>query len=421
MTPPRRPPRAAPATFEIRIDKLVYGGMGLGRHEGKVVFVPFTVPGDRVRVRPVERKKNFIRGVVAELVEAGPGRQQAPCPHFGRCGGCQWQHLEYPLQLEIKRKILEELFHHWFPESRQLEIRMRGCPRPFGYRSRARLQLRGFGEEVKVGFFQFQSHRVEDVEQCPLLVPLLDQALASVRASRRDGSSDPGQHAVEVACSVDEGTWGATAAQAGTEDDFSDMRAAAPEGDEPLLRRTVGEFQYRFTPSVFFQANDFMLGELVSVVSELARAGGDSAAADLFAGVGLLTLPLAREFSRIVAVERSAPAASLAARNAADAGLTNVEVVRAEALQWMGAVGALAPPALDLVVLDPPRAGAGAELMERLCLWTPERILYVSCDPNTLVRDLAGAIRHYRLDHVEGLDLFPQTYHFETVVRLTHR
>ena len=415
MTPPRRPPRAAPATFEIRIDKLVYGGMGLGRHEGKVVFVPFTVPGDRVRVRPVERKKNFIRGVVAELVEAGPGRQQAPCPHFGRCGGCQWQHLEYPLQLEIKRKILEELFHHRFPESRQLEIRMRGCPRPFGYRSRARLQLRGFGEEVKVGFFQFQSHRVEDVEQCPLLVPLLDQALASVRASRRDGSSDPGQHAVEVACSVDEGTWGATAAQAGTEDDFSDMRAAAPEGDEPLLRRTVGEFQYRFTPSVFFQANDFMLGELVSVVSELARAGGDSAAADLFAGVGLLTLPLAREFSRVVAVERSAPAASLAARNAADAGLTNVEVVRAEA------VGALAPPALDLVVLDPPRAGAGAELMERLCLWTPERILYVSCDPNTLVRDLAGAIRHYRLDHVEGLDLFPQTYHFETVVRLTHR
>jgi 23S rRNA (uracil1939-C5)-methyltransferase len=414
-----RPPRES--TFELRIDKLVYGGMGLGRHDGKVVFVPFTAPGDRVRVRAVERKKNFIRASLVELLEAGPGRQQPSCPHFGRCGGCQWQHLDYERQIEVKRGILQELFHHHLPESRELEIRMRGCGNPFGYRSRARVQLRGVGDDVQVGFFRYQSHRVEDVEECPLLVPLLNEALRSVRTARRSGSSDPGLHAVELACSVEEGSWQAAAIEDSGEEDFSEMRAASSDGEETLLRRTVGGFRYWFAPGVFFQANDALIADLAALVSDLARDAGTSAAADLFAGVGLFTLPLARRFERVVAVERSAAAADLCARNTAEAGLVNVEVVTADALRWMEAMSSMAPPAFDLVVLDPPRSGAGAGVMEQLCAWAPERIVYVSCDPNTLVRDVGAAIRHYRLDHIEGIDLFPQSYHFETVVRLRHR
>ena len=174
------------AEFEIKIDKLVYGGSGLGRHEGKVVFVPFTAPGDRVRVRLAEQKRNFARASVVELLEPGPGRQDPPCPHFGVCGGCQWQHLEYAQQLEFKRRILEETLHHHLPETRTLEIRMTASPQPLGYRTRARIQMAGAGPGARAGFFRLQSHRIEDVKSCPGASPR-----ASLQGrSRRRGSAN---------------------------------------------------------------------------------------------------------------------------------------------------------------------------------------------------------------------------------------
>jgi 23S rRNA (uracil1939-C5)-methyltransferase len=421
---PRRGSRSAPAeTIELRIDKLVYGGAGLGRHEGKVVFVPFTAPGDRVRARVVERKKNFLRAALVEVLEPGPERQAPPCRYFGDCGGCQWQQLAYPAQVEAKRRILEELFHHRFAETRALEIRMRASPREFGYRSRARIQLRGFGEQAKVGFYHSQSHRVVDVESCPLLRPELDRALGSIRSARREFAADPGLRAMEIAASAEEGTWGAAAVEEESDEGLAAARTAEThEAEEPVLRRRIGGMTYAFTPSLFFQANDYLVGELVELVVTLARAGARKSALDLYAGVGLFTLPLAREFERVAAVERSPAAARFCASNAADAGLGNVEVVCADAAAWTEAAGSMTPPWFDLVLLDPPRAGCAPALLERLAAWSPATILYVSCDPNTLVRDMAIlAARGYAIDHIEGLDLFPQSYHFEAVVRLRLR
>jgi len=193
----------------------------------------------------------------------------------------------------------------------------------------------------------------------------------------------------------------------------------SPQEEEVIFYRRAGEFSYAVTPSAFFQANDFMLDDLISEVCSLARGSGTGSALDLFCGIGLFTLPLASQFQRIVAVERSAVAGHLCTLNAKAAGATNIRTVCADVPEWMEALSSVAPPAFDLLVLDPPRAGAGSKVMNQIREWGPETIIYVSCDPQTLCRDVALlAGRGYAIDFIEGLDLFPQTYHFETILRL---
>ncbi len=409
--------------FEIRIEKLVYGGAGLGRHGGKVVFVPFSAPGDLLRVKPVEEKKNLIRATTLEVLEAGPGRRRPGCPHFGVCGGCQWQHLEYPRQVEFKRQILCEKFHHHYPETRALPITMRPSSQEYGYRARARLQVRGFGADSKTGFYRFQSHAIEDIEECPLLRPSLARGLRAIRKIRVEGTGSPGLQQLETACSEEEGIWGSAEVESGLDEGISALSAAGGYREqETVLHRRVGGFVYSLAPSVFFQANDFMLDELVSSVLDLTQGLGPGAALDLFCGVGLFSLPLARQFEKVVGVEKSPVACRFCRQNAESASLVNVQVVCADVAAWMKAVGSVAPPAFPVILLDPPRTGANREIMNRIAEWVPETVIYVSCDLQTLCRDLAPlASRDYRIDHVEGLDLFPQTYHFETVVRLRRR
>jgi 23S rRNA (uracil1939-C5)-methyltransferase len=380
--------------FELTIDKLVFGGSGLGRHQGKVVFVPFSAPGDLLIVRPVEEKKQLTRAEIIKIIRPGPGRTSPACPHFMKCGGCQWQHLDYPHQVEAKRKILEETFHHRFPQTRDLSIAITACPQNFGYRSRARIQLRRQGDGTAIGFFRCESHTVEDVENCPLLRPLLNKALSAVR--RRSIGDAGWKQEMDIACSEEEGIWAADSAQ--------------------ILHRKIGEFRYSFTAPVFFQANDFIVPELVSLVRTLCKDAGISSALDLFAGVGLFTLPLALQFKRVVTVEGSEAACRLCLKNLSQAKLRKVEVVCSDVLQWMKSTESM--EGLDLLLLDPPRTGAGNAVMDQILRWSPQTIIYVSCDPQTLCRDLDRIAAFYKIDWIEGLDMFPQTYHFETVVRL---
>jgi 23S rRNA (uracil1939-C5)-methyltransferase len=399
------------APFNVEIEKLTYGGEGLGRVEGMVVFVPFTVPGDHVEVRAIEQKKNYIRAVATRILQPGPSRRDPPCPHFGRCGGCQWQHLDYALQVELKRGILEEVFHHCFPETRKLSISLKASPEEYGYRSRARVQLRGGATAPVAGFFRYRSRSVEDVELCPLFRPPLNEALAAVRRAQLDGSLGTQVQEIGVACAED----GSYAFQ-GT----AQAEPVAARQSRNLLYRHVGEFRYAFEPSVFFQANDFLIEDLIATVT--SQALGSQDALDLYAGVGLFTLPLARRYRSVVAVESSPAAHRLCVRNASDGALENIRAVCAGVQDWIQAAGSMAAPAFDLILLDPPRQGAGPEIMRQLGEWAPETMVYVSCDPQTLIRDLAALpARHYQIDFIAGLDLFPQTFHIETVVRLRRR
>ncbi len=391
---------------------MIYGGNGLGRHGGKVVFVPFSVPGDRLLVRVVEEKKTFARAEILKLLEPGSGRVQPGCQYFGKCGGCQWQQLEYARQVDAKRQILEELFHHRFPQTRDMLIGMKACTRDYGYRSRARLQVKGCGSSAKIGFFRYQSHEVEDIYLCPLLRPTLNGALNSVRESRQSSIAplDPCQ--IEIACAEDAGIWEA-ATITGEEKGWMQGQPL------PVLQRRIGDYAYKVSPAAFFQANDFMLAELIGTVMEQADTSSNHSALDLFCGVGLFTLPLGRRFDRVLGVDSSPVACDLAIRNAAAARFQNIAIRCQTVTEWLRSFGTGSTAAFDLIVLDPPRTGAGSAVMDKIRECAPEAVTYVSCDPQTLVRDLSSITPgKYRIEYIQGLDLFPQTYHFETVVRL---
>jgi 23S rRNA (uracil1939-C5)-methyltransferase len=407
-----------PGTFEITIEKLIFGGSGFARHRGKVVFVPFSAPGDQLIVRPIEEKKSFIRAEIVRILKPGKGRVSPVCVHYQKCGGCHWQHLDYRHQVEAKRQILEEALHHRFPQTRNMKILMRACSQPFAYRSRARIQLRGAGARASVGFFRPGSHSVEDVESCPLFRRSLNEALSSVRQFKLKVDTDSNPQEMDIACSEEEDSW-ATARSGESSADEGVTTLLGTRRRDVLLRKMAGEFTYSVTASVFFQANDFMVSELVALVQNLAKPMHAGPALDLFAGVGLFSLPLARQFTHVVAVENSPSASRLCLRNANAAGLGNVQAACADVATWLEVQGRSAAGSFDLVVLDPPRAGTGSEVMKQISQLAPKRILYISCDPQTLIRDLAAiSPRDYAIRLVEGLDMFPQTYHFETVVQL---
>ena len=397
---------------------MLYGGDALARRgDGKAVFIPYAVPGDRLLVRPRSEKKNYIRAEIIEILTPGDGRVTPVCTHFGKCGGCCWQQVEYSRQVEAKRLIFEELFRHHFPETAQLAIVMRPCPKPFGYRSRARLRRQlvssrsefqisesdSSNYEVVVGFFQSGSYFVEDIESCPLFRPCLNDALSALRGL--PFSPVPNDE-INIACSEEDGRW------AIANDDDREAQAR-------LLRRKVGEFTYNVTAGTFFQANDFMIDELVSHVIGCVSPDPADTALDLFSGAGLFSLPLARHFRAVTAVEYSRESHRLCVMNAAEAGINNLKNIRADAAEWLDLHAA---SRFDCVVLDPPRAGVGPGIMENVGRLASQEIVYVSCDPQTLVRDLERLdMNCWRIVSIEGFDMFPQTYHFETVVHLQRK
>jgi 23S rRNA (uracil1939-C5)-methyltransferase len=398
-------------TLLVTVEKLLYGGDALARRDdGKTVFIPYAVPGDRLLVGTCAEKKNYIRAEILEILKPGAGRVAPLCVHFGKCGGCSWQQIEYSLQVEAKRQILEELFHHRFPETGRLAIAMRPCPKPFGYRSRARLKLHA-GRKTAIGFFRGGSHFVEDVENCPLFLPRLNDALQELRrasiAQFKANRNDYIHHIreIDIACSDKDAAW-----------------TTAKSGVETLLQRSVGDFIYNTAAGTFFQANDFMTGALVShVIDCVSQNSGpvknsSGVALDLFSGVGLFSLPLARRFSAVIAVEHSRESHRFCEMNAAGAGIENLENVCAGVAEWLNSQTA---SSFDCVVLDPPRTGAGPDVMEQVGRLASGTIVYVSCDPQTLARDLARLdMDRLRIVSITGFDMFPQTYHFETVVHL---
>jgi len=390
MRPPTDP---GEGVLTLLIEGLAAGGDGVAHGpDGRVVFVPFTAPGDRVRVTIGLRRARFMKGEVLELLEAGPGRTDPLCPVFGVCGGCDWQHLAYETQLEAKRTILrdaiERIAHLPVPE----RFSFRPSPSPYAYRSRARVSA----ERGRVGFKRRRSHAVCATARCPVLVPALDEPLASLAA-------EPPQAT---------GEWELSAGS-----DGSTSVAPLPVRDSGAWVDVdvLGE-RLRVSAGSFLQANAALREPLASAVAE--AAGHGALGLELFAGAGLFTLPLARRFERLVAVESNPGAVADLEENLAAAGLGEIEIV-AQAVEEAFEGGTLASLRPDAVVLDPPRGGLEPAAREGLPRLAAPRVVYVSCDPATLARDVAVlADRGYELVALEGFDLFPQTAHVEAVACL---
>jgi len=439
--------------LEITIEKLVYGGDGLGRlpgneqGRGKAVFVPFTLTGEKVQASIEEDKRGFARAKVENISAASVHRIEPACPYFQRCGGCHYQHTDYENQLAIKSEILSENLRRLAKLKLPTELRVHPSP-PWNYRNRTRLQVRAEGD-FALGYFKASSHALLPVETCPISSPLLNRAIQVLWQMGRAGKVPPGLREIELFANDDDSQLqielytdprmadqrnGLRSAQALAEllrselrelvsvYSFSQTRATARgiEGhisEEPDWVLHPGEFRYRTRSGAlrvsggsFFQVNRFLVDELLSIVTT-GRSG--RMALDLYAGVGLFSVALASSFHHITAVESSQSSVADLQYNSQ----SNVKAVRATVDEFLNRRGANLHP--DLVVADPPRAGLGDRVTRALAKLAAPRLMYVSCDPATLARDLVPLIGGgYQVEQAHLVDLFPQTYHIETVVEL---
>jgi len=428
----------------VSIEKLVYGGDGLAHAGERTVFVPFVLPGEDVRVALKSQKKRTVWATPVEIVKVAESRVVPRCSHFKVCGGCQYQHIEPSRQSELKQDILRETLSRLGGISWPGEIRIHTAA-PFEYRNRAQWAVRSAMPRA-MGYFLPESSQIVPVDECPVLSPLLAKSFQQLQDLTRSNSL-PGQiEEIEAfADSGDEKLALNVAFHEFTESPamlFKFFREALPQIESLLLldqkknrfelsgpgflRHQAGGFTFRVSHLSFFQVNRFLIEELLqSVVSGKKGA----LALDLYAGVGFFSLPLAKTFEHVIGVDANLAAIRDLRSNAEAAGLavTSHNLHTEEFLKKLDEKP-------DLVVLDPPRAGLGQSTAAKLAEVHSPEIVYLSCDPSTLARDLAVLLQtermpagakpnapSYKLASVELFDLFPQTHHIETLVHLRLR
>jgi 23S rRNA (uracil1939-C5)-methyltransferase len=421
--------------LELTVEKLIYGGDGLARlpadehGRGKAVFLPYVLEGERVEAALVEEKPGFARARAQRVLQPSPQRVEPACPYFTQCGGCHYQHAAYEHQLAVKAGILRETLRRTAKVELPEEIRIHPSP-PWNYRNRTRLRLQA--NPFALGYYRLNSHRLLAVEQCPISSPLINRALSTLWELGRAGKVAAGLEEVEFFADAEDRrllveVYAAIEAEP-PRTLAQELAAALPEvavvawfrGRDPEVRPEVlageaaltyatGRASYRVSPGAFFQTNRHLTDELVEVVTA-GRSG--VTALDLYAGVGLFSAVLAGSFERVLAVEPAAPAYADLKHNVP----ATVKCARATTLEFLERK---TRSAIDLVVVDPPRAGLGEQVVGLLGRLTAPRLTYVSCDPATLSRDLRGLLElNFKVEQVHLVDLFPQTFHIESVLHL---
>jgi 23S rRNA (uracil1939-C5)-methyltransferase len=383
--------------LDVTIEKIVPNGYGLGFAEGLTVFVSLAAAGDRLRVKINQQKGRTAFAEIVEIIEPSGERIEPPCVYFGRCGGCDFQQMNYDAQLRAKVGILKDCLTRIGKIDYPHEIGIIGSPKPFGYRSRAQWHVDT--RRRRIGYFRRNSHDVIDVEICPIITGELQRTLTDLRAEIEWQSFWSERVEIE-------------AANAGEKVSVYSSELVEPTEE---ISFQLDENQYFYDAQSFFQGNLFLVDSLVETA--LKGAKGKSAL-DLYCGVGLFTLPLARKFEKVCGVEANEKAIASARKNLEHARLETAEFFAESVGEWL-AENAEKLTEVDFILLDPPRAGTEKETIGQILKIKPGQISYVSCEPSTLARDLRLLCESlYEIESITMLDLFPQTHHVETVVRL---
>ena len=393
--------------LELAVEKLVYGGDGLARREREVVLLPYVLPGETVQAQLDGRSRGVTHAKPLRVLTSAAERTDPGCRFFGRCGGCHYQHASYPMQLAQKRQILAETLRRIGKITPPEEIAIVAAE-PWGYRNRTQLHV----DQDRIGFHEPSSNKLCAVEDCPISSPKLNQALASLREMTRDSRWPQFLRSLELFTNESEVQLNILETGRPLARRFFDWAVESiPGADAGALEYSACAFEFRVSARSFFQVNRFLLDQLVEL------AVGDHAsdsALDLYAGVGLFSLPMARRFHRVTAVESNRTAVEDLRFNAERAEVA-VEAVQVSVESFLESCAA----APDLVLADPPRSGLGKHVVARLAELRPPRITIVSCEPTTLARDLSPLLASgYRIEKLHLVDLFPQTYHIESVVCL---
>jgi 23S rRNA (uracil1939-C5)-methyltransferase len=386
---------AAEKIFEVEIERLLPGGVGLAHAEGLTLFVSLAAPGDLVRVKTDRVQGTVGFATIVEVLKPSALRVEPPCPYFGRCGGCDFQQLTYEAQLQAKVEMIRDCLHR-IAKLEVGDIPITPSVNEWHYRSRATWQLDS--DARLLGYFERGTNRICDVEYCAVLAPQLQQTLEKVRTYVATKTSRQPRHIDAVL--GDEGL---------------SVSPAIAGFTARVISRHIADENYYFSADTFFQINHEMLEPLIGAA--MGDVTGQKAI-DLYCGVGLFTLPMARRFARVTGVEANARAAEFARRNVAAAKLENIEIANLGVADWLKHSRSF--EVLEFLLLDPPRVGCENAVIAGILAMRPRRIAYVSCDPATLARDLKKLIaENYTLDSVAAFDMFPQTHHVETIARLT--
>jgi tRNA/tmRNA/rRNA uracil-C5-methylase (TrmA/RlmC/RlmD family) len=366
----------------LRISDIAFGGEGVAREGEFVVFVPFVAQGELVEAEVVEVKKRFARARLMRVIESSSERVEPECRYFGECGGCQYQHLAYSAQLQLKHKQIKDLFQRIGGIDPELVEAVVPCPQPYGYRNRImiRSQWDKFKQGLNIGFIRADNRLVIDLDECKIAEPALNQEIRRVRAN------PPPKGGLKVVLRI------------------------PPEG-------------WQVPPDSFFQNNFFLLPKLVGVIRERVKEAGSRHLLDIYCGVGFFSIELADLVESFVGIELDRMAIKAARQNAAERGLRNGEFVSGAAEEVMAQMLARFSAAQTTVLIDPPRKGCHPGMLEALRARQPAQIVYVSCHPATMARDLnilcANSV--FSLAQVTPLDMFPQTQHVESVADLRAR
>jgi 23S rRNA (uracil1939-C5)-methyltransferase len=427
--------------LRLSIEKLVYGGDGLAHADGNTVFVPYVLPGEEVRANAKTKKKKLVWAELLEVTSPAKVREKAKCAHFQKCGGCHYQHIPATEQLRLKRDILRETLSRLGGVSWDGTI-VEHSAGPYGYRNRAQWAVRS-GMPRALGYFLAESSVIVPIDECPVLSPRLARTFEQLQEMARSGRLPEGIQEIEafadstdekIALNVAFEKFPKSAAELA-----STFRGVLPQIESLLLldqkknrfeltgpgylTHEAGGFKFRVSHLSFFQVNRFLIEDLLKTVTANARG---TLALDMYSGVGFFTLPLAKAFQRVVSVDANLAATRDLYANAEIAGVTIVSH-NEHAEEFLKKT----EEKPDFVILDPPRAGLGAEAAEKLAELGANEIVYLSCDPSTLARDLAVLTRsarkpkeisgpsfRYEITEMHLFDLFPQTFHIETLVRL---
>ena len=416
----------------VSIEKPVYGGAFLARAGGKAIFTPLTLPGEQARVRIVDDRRGYAFAEAEEIVTAAPERATPPCPHFGPCGGCHYQHADYTAQLAFKQAILRETLERaGIPPPEKITVL---SAEPWKYRNRIRLAFDAAGDP---GYRGRRSHAIIPIRECPIAAPLLVKAALAAAELFRHSSFAQRPVEMSLFCDGNESALLISATVAApskslVEDFAGELTGEIPElqgvefsteglpgrqpqtsarwGANSLVYRAAG-FDYRVDQGAFFQVNRWLIDEFVGSIIAGHRGG---IAWDLYAGVGLFARRLSSNFERVAAVESSSPAIPALEANLSG---TPAVAIQQTAIEFLRRSRTAAKP--DLIVVDPPRAGLGGEVTSLLAQVAAPALVYVSCDPATLARDLGPLLlAGYVIEALTLADLFPQTFHIESVARL---
>ena len=363
----------------VSINDIAFGGEGVARQDDFVVFIPFVGPGEVVDVEITEVKKSFARARLVQVVQASPERVTPQCPYFGVCGGCQYQHLDYPTQLKVKYKQIVDLFQRIGGIDPARVQPIIPCPQPYGYRNRImiRSQWDKFKQGLNIGFVRHDCGLVVDIEGCKIAEPALNEQIKHVRAH------PPPKGGIKVVLRIPPAGW-------------------------------------EVPPDSFFQNNFFLLPRLVETVGDRLKAAATRHLVDLYCGVGFFGIELAGQVESFAGVEYDRMAIRSAQKNAASRQIQNGDFLAGPAEDLLAGLMGRFTPQSTTVLIDPPRKGCQPQMLETLRSARPAQVIYVSCHPATMARDLnilcAEAV--FEVAQVSPLDMFPQTAHVECVADL---